>query len=65
MVAKADKSNKPKPGNRCPICSEPTDDSQSTFPFCSDRCKKIDLGKWLDGKYLISRPIEQSDQDEG
>jgi hypothetical protein len=25
-----------------------------TFPFCSDRCKLIDLGRWLDGKYQIA-----------
>ncbi len=50
---------------RCPICDSPVETGVKTFPFCSDRCKKIDLGKWLDGKYLISRPIEQSDLEEG
>ena len=24
------------------------------FPFCSQRCKLLDLGKWLDGNYSIS-----------
>jgi len=27
------------------------------FPFCSDRCRKIDLGKWASGVYKISSPI--------
>jgi len=25
----------------------------SFFPFCSERCQLIDLGKWLDGKHVI------------
>lgn len=62
LVSANDKHGKP---NTCPICREPTDPDHAAFPFCSDRCRKIDLGKWLDGKYQISRPIEQSDLDEG
>jgi hypothetical protein len=31
------------------------------FPFCSDRCKLIDLGRWLDGKYQI--PVAEQDDD--
>jgi len=27
------------------------------FPFCSDRCRVIDLGKWASGAYRISSPI--------
>ena len=43
---------------RCPICKKEVDESDlgkpgSTFPFCSQRCKLIDLGRWLDGKYQI------------
>ena len=26
------------------------------YPFCSARCRKIDLGRWLDGKYRIPDP---------
>ncbi|GAB4188684.1 MAG: DNA gyrase inhibitor YacG [Phycisphaeraceae bacterium] len=50
---------------RCPTCREPVSEQSSYFPFCSERCKLVDLGKWLNGKYVISRPIEQSDLDEG
>ena len=27
------------------------------FPFCSDRCRKIDLGKWASGAYKITSPV--------
>ncbi len=27
-------------------------------PFCCKRCKMIDLGKWLDGSYVVSEPID-------
>jgi endogenous inhibitor of DNA gyrase (YacG/DUF329 family) len=33
------------------------------FPFCSDRCRLIDLGRWLDGKYQI--PVVEEDEDAG
>jgi endogenous inhibitor of DNA gyrase (YacG/DUF329 family) len=57
-------AKKPTPA-KCPICKNAVAPDTETFPFCSDRCRKIDLGRWLDGGYLISRPIEQSDLDEG
>lgn len=34
----------------------------SHFPFCSRRCKAIDLGKWLNNEYLISTPITETDK---
>jgi endogenous inhibitor of DNA gyrase (YacG/DUF329 family) len=34
-------------------------------PFCSQRCRTIDLGSWLTGAYRISRPVEEEDLDEG
>ena len=43
---------------RCPICREPTDSQASAdFPFCSERCKLIDLGNWSSEKYKISEPV--------
>jgi endogenous inhibitor of DNA gyrase (YacG/DUF329 family) len=41
---------------RCPICKKPVDytDRHPTFPFCSDRCKLVDLGNWLDGRYRVA-----------
>jgi hypothetical protein len=32
------------------------------FPFCSERCRLIDLGKWLDGEYRI--PCEMTDEED-
>ena len=55
---------------RCPICKRPVNDPPApesdaprTFPFCSERCKLIDLGRWLDGAYQI--PVVETDEDEG
>lgn len=48
----------------CPICGNPVARDAKTFPFCTPRCRKIDLGKWLKEEYKVSRPIEQSDLDE-
>jgi len=42
----------------CPICKKPTDsDSNAEFPFCSERCKLLDLGAWASEKYVISEPV--------
>ena len=32
------------------------------FPFCSDRCRLIDLGKWASGGYVISSPVNDADE---
>jgi endogenous inhibitor of DNA gyrase (YacG/DUF329 family) len=48
----------------CPICRKqlPVLDADAFFrPFCSQRCKSIDLGSWLEGSYRISRPVEEED----
>lgn len=41
----------------CPICgatfTDADDEPRASFPFCSNRCKKVDLGNWLDGVYRI------------
>jgi uncharacterized protein len=43
---------------RCPICRNPTDSQTSPdFPFCSERCKLVDLGNWSSEKYRISEPV--------
>lgn len=31
------------------------------FPFCSDRCRLIDLGKWASGQYVIASPVQDLD----
>ena len=34
-------------------------------PFCSERCRLADLGKWLDGSFRISAPVSEEDLDQG
>jgi uncharacterized protein len=37
---------------RCPVCKREFDKSASTaLPFCSERCRTIDLGRWLGEEY--------------
>jgi endogenous inhibitor of DNA gyrase (YacG/DUF329 family) len=41
----------------CPTCGTLVRMEDEDFPFCSDRCRKIDLGKWAMGVYKISSPV--------
>jgi hypothetical protein len=45
----------------CPICRKEVPLDSSNVPFCSDRCRTIDLGKWASGDYKISSPILDPD----
>jgi len=48
---------------RCPICRQPLPRSllsprepergRGAFPFCSDRCRQLDLGQWLGEVYRV------------
>jgi hypothetical protein len=42
----------------CPICKKMVAIGGEDFPFCSDRCRLIDLGKWASGGYVISSPVQ-------
>jgi endogenous inhibitor of DNA gyrase (YacG/DUF329 family) len=48
---------------RCRYCDrklDPADPARKEFgPFCSDRCRMAELGLWLEGRYAISRPLDQ------
>lgn len=55
----------------CPICKKPVDsEKDAEFPFCSERCRLLDLGNWASERYVISEPAieepssEQPDPDE-
>jgi endogenous inhibitor of DNA gyrase (YacG/DUF329 family) len=61
---------------RCPICARTFEiarlDDLPCFPFCSDRCRLVDLGRWIDGTYKIPGPptptepnAPASEEDEG
>lgn len=48
---------------RCSVCDRPFDSEQSrTMPFCSERCKLIDLGRWLKEGYGL--PYEPAEDEE-
>ncbi len=49
----------------CPICGRPVPPRKANpaFPFCSERCKLVDLGKWLGDEYRVpTRPGEGEDE---
>jgi len=50
-------ADKPKLKLKCPICKKPVTKAAEDFPFCSERCRVIDLGKWASGKYVVSSPV--------
>ncbi len=33
------------------------------FPFCSERCRMLDLGHWLEGDYKLPQPIAPDDHE--
>ncbi|MBL9148557.1 MAG: tRNA (adenosine(37)-N6)-threonylcarbamoyltransferase complex ATPase subunit type 1 TsaE [Phycisphaerae bacterium] len=43
---------------RCSICGKPSHVDEPSYPFCSPRCRQIDLGRWLKGDYRVSRPAD-------
>jgi endogenous inhibitor of DNA gyrase (YacG/DUF329 family) len=45
----------------CPTCKKLVLATDEDFPFCSDRCRRIDLGKWAMGVYKISSPVLDPD----
>jgi uncharacterized protein len=42
---------------RCPTCGTLVIAGSEDVPFCSDRCRRIDLGKWASGAYVVSSPV--------
>lgn len=48
---------------KCPICRKPVTMSDPLAPFCSERCRIIDLGNWSSGAYRIP-VVEQESADE-
>lgn len=38
---------------KCPICGKSVDSKHPNSPFCSDRCRILDLGNWASEKYAI------------
>jgi uncharacterized protein len=52
MPAKPRRDSSGKNGGKpCPICGKPS--QEASRPFCSDRCRDVDLNRWLKGVYTI------------
>lgn len=49
-----------RPSRPCPECGQPS--SRDNWPFCSRRCKDIDMNRWLSGAYAI--PVREDETDE-
>jgi len=50
----------------CPICKATTDSEKDVdFPFCSERCRLLDLGAWAAEKYVVSEPIFDEEETPG
>jgi endogenous inhibitor of DNA gyrase (YacG/DUF329 family) len=53
------------PSSTCPICRKRFDPAESpAAPFCSVRCRQIDLRRWLSEDYTVSIPRHDADEDE-
>jgi endogenous inhibitor of DNA gyrase (YacG/DUF329 family) len=52
----------------CPICKTLSPPEAPTHPFCSERCRLIDLGQWLGGKYVVpgeaTKPTSEDETDD-
>jgi uncharacterized protein len=46
---------------KCPICGKPA--TEASKPFCSERCRDVDLNRWLSGSYAIPGKDEEDPGD--
>ncbi|MCV3766729.1 DNA gyrase inhibitor YacG [Rhizobium sp. TRM95796] len=42
----------------CPECNRPS--TRDCYPFCSERCRNLDLSRWLSGSYAIPVAEDES-----
>ncbi|MGQ9605247.1 MAG: DNA gyrase inhibitor YacG [Thermogutta sp.] len=50
---------------RCPICGKQFSPPQSSaLPFCSERCRTIDLYRWLKEEYTLPLPPRPDEEDD-
>ena len=51
--------------HHCPICRKPVGSAiHPDFPFCSERCRLLDLGNWASEKYVVSEPLFDEEGEE-
>jgi len=54
---------KPRVALKCPTCKkQEVTAKDADFPFCSERCRLLDLGKWASGGYVISSPVHDNEE---
>ena len=60
---------RPPVDERCRYCDRPLDPADSQhrrhWPFCCERCRMAELGRWFDGRYVVSRPTDEVADDAG
>ena len=54
----------PEQGLRCPTCRRAVSTGGADFPFCSERCRLVDLGHWYREDYRVSRSMGPLDGEE-
>lgn len=60
--ANAEQTHRPTGETRpCPSCAKAVGEAAEHYPFCSVRCRDVDLGNWFSGSYAISRDIKDAD----
>lgn len=52
-----------RPTKPCPVCKKPS--VQAFHPFCSSRCADVDLGRWLNGSYVIPATEDEEEDEMG
>jgi endogenous inhibitor of DNA gyrase (YacG/DUF329 family) len=52
-----------KASKACPECGKPAENPK-TLPFCSPRCRDVDLNRWLSGRYVIPGQENQGEDEE-
>lgn len=51
-----------RPTRPCPECKRPS--QREHYPFCSSRCRNVDLNRWLTGAYVLPA-VESSEDSDG
>lgn len=52
-----------RPSRPCPECGKPS--QRESYPFCSPRCRNVDLNRWLSDAYIIpGRPVNEGEGEE-
>ena len=60
MPPEAEKKKGARKVRRCPICGKLA--QEATRPFCSPRCRDVDLNRWLSGSYVV--PGSENDEED-